>query len=91
VSLPSRLIVGGVAAGAALAYYVHRRRARTGEGYLEILKQLPSDAQRWAGDARRRAALALEEGKTAARDREATIAGQLEAAAAAAAAPSTGA
>ena len=80
MSLQSRLIVGGIAAGAALAYYVHRRRARTGEGYIDILKQLPSDAQRWAGDARLRATRALEEGRTAAREHEAAIAGQLEAA-----------
>jgi hypothetical protein len=76
----SRLVVGGIAAGAALAYYVQKRRARTGEGYLDILRQLPSDAQRWAGDAKRKAAQALEEGKTAARDREAEFARQLTAA-----------
>jgi hypothetical protein len=76
----SKLVVGGVAAGAALAYYVQRRRARTGEGYLEILAQLPSEAQRWAVDARRKAALALEEGKAAARDRDAEFARQLTAA-----------
>src|SRR5450759_4535531 len=62
--------VGGIAAGAALAYYVQKRRAHTGEGYLDILRQLPSDAQRWAVDAKRRAALALEEGKAAARERD---------------------
>ena len=80
MGIPRGLIVGGVAAGAALAYYVQRRRPRTGEGYLDIIRQLPSDAQRWVGDARRRATQALEDGKTAARDREADIAGQLAAA-----------
>ena len=66
----SKLVVGGMAAGVALAYYVQKRRAHTGEGYLDILRQLPSDAQRWAVDAKRRAALALEEGKAAARERD---------------------
>ena len=93
MSFPSRLIVGGVAAGAALAYYVHRRRARTGEGYLDIIMQLPGDAQRGVRDAGQRATQALEEGKAAARDREAEIAGQLQTAAgdAAAAAATPGA
>jgi hypothetical protein len=76
----SKLVVVGVVAGAALAYYAQRRRARTGEGYLEILRQLPSQAQRWAVDARRKTALALEEGKAAARDRDAKFARQLTAA-----------
>jgi hypothetical protein len=66
----SKFVAGGIAAGAALAYYVQKRRARTGEGYLDIIRQLPSDAQRWAGDAKRRAALALDEGKSAARRRD---------------------
>jgi len=76
----SKLVVGGIAAGAALAYYVQKRRARTGEGYLDILRQLPSDAQRWAADAKRRGALALEDGKAAAREREAGFTKQLTAA-----------
>ena len=70
MSFTSKLVVGGIAAGAALAYYVQKRRARTGEGHLDILRQMPSDAQRWAVDAKRRAALALEEGKAAARERD---------------------
>ncbi len=82
MAFSGKLIVGGIAAGAALAYYVRRRKARTGEGYVEILKQLPGDAQRWASDARRRAALALEEGKAAARAREAELTRQLAAVAA---------
>ena len=76
----SKLVAGGIAAGAALAYYVQKRRARTGEGYLDILRQLPSDAQRWAVDAKRKAVLALEEGKTAARERDADFRKQLTAA-----------
>ena len=76
----SKLVVGGVAAGAALAYYVQKRRARTGEGYLAILRQLPSDAQSWVVDASRRATLALEDGRSAAREREADFAKQLTAA-----------
>jgi hypothetical protein len=76
----SKLIVGGFVAGAALAYYVKKRHAYGGEGYLDIVKHLPADAQRWATDARRRAVLALEEGKTAAREREADIMRRLEAA-----------
>jgi len=76
----SKLVAGGVAAGAALAHYVQKRRARTGEGYLDIVRQLPSDAQRWAGDAKRKAALALNEGKAAARQRDADFTQQLTAA-----------
>ena len=80
MGFPSRLVVGGIVAGAALAYYVQRRRARTGESYVQILLQLPSDAQRWVQDAQRRATQALEEGKTAARERDAELTRQLEAA-----------
>jgi hypothetical protein len=75
-----KLIFGSIAAGAALAYYVQRRKARTGEGYVQIVMQLPGDAQRWVVDARHRATQALEEGKTAARDRDAELTRQLEAA-----------
>jgi hypothetical protein len=82
MGLTSKLIVGGVAAGAALAYYVQKRRARTGEGYLDIIRQLPADAQRWTGDARRKAVLALEDGRASARDREAAFSKELTAASA---------
>jgi len=61
---------------------VQKRRARTGEGYLDILRQLPSDAQRWAVDAKHRAALALEEGRAAARERDSDFRKQLTAASA---------
>ena len=76
----SKLVAGGIAAGAALAYYVQKRRARSGEGYLDIIRQLPSDAQRWAVDAKRRAALALEEGKAAAHERDTEFTEQIAAA-----------
>jgi hypothetical protein len=77
MGLSGKLIVGSIAAGAALAYYVQRRRTRTGESYLDIIRQLPGDAQRWATDARQRATLALEDGKTAARERDAALTQQL--------------
>lgn len=80
MGLSSRLVVGGIVAGAALAYYVQRRRATTGDGYVQILLQLPSDAQRWVAESRRRATLALEEGRSAARERDAELGRQLEAA-----------
>jgi len=80
MGLASKLVAGGIAAGVALAYHVQKRRARTGEGYLDIVRQLPSDAQRWAVDAKRRAALALEEGKAAARERDSEFTKQLAAA-----------
>jgi hypothetical protein len=80
MAFSGKLILGGIAAGAALAYYVQRRKARTGEGYVQILMQLPGDAQRWVVDARSRATLALEEGKPAARERDAELTKQLEAA-----------
>ena len=76
----SKLVAGGIAAGAALAYYVQKRRARTGASYLDIVRQLPSDAQRWAVDAKRRAAVALEEGKAAARERDSEFTQQIAAA-----------
>lgn len=78
----TRLIVSGAVAGAALAYYVRNRRARTGQGYLEIVRRLPGDALRWADDTKSRATHALEEGKTAARERDAEFTRQITAAAA---------
>ncbi len=75
----SKLVFGGAAAGAALAYYVSQRHERTGESYLGIVKSLPSDAQRWVGETRRRATLALEDGRSAARERETEITQQLAA------------
>ncbi len=78
--LPRSLTAGAVMAGAALALYVHRRHQATGEGYLQVLKQLPSDAQRWATTTRERAVKAIEDGRAAARDREDQLTRQLEAA-----------
>lgn len=75
-----KLVFGGIVAGAALAYYVQRRRARSGESYVQILMQLPADAQRWVAETRQRAVLALEEGRSAARERDAELTRQLEAA-----------
>jgi hypothetical protein len=74
------LVAGAAVAGAALALYVRRRHRFTGQGYADIIKQLPSDARRWATQTRERAAKALEEGRTAARLREDELTMQLEAA-----------
>ena len=68
MGLSTRLIVSGAVAGVAFTYYVRSRHARTGEGYLHIVRQLPGDALRWVDDTRSRATKALEEGKSAARD-----------------------
>jgi hypothetical protein len=76
----TRLIVGGVAAGAALAYYVRGRHLTTGEAYLEILAQLPSAARGSVARVKRRAVLALEDGRAAARARDDEYTRQLEAA-----------
>ena len=78
--LPRSLLAGAVLAGAALAYYVQQRHIDTGEGYLDIVRQLPADLPRLARDVRRKATLALEDGVSAARRREAEITKQLEAA-----------
>ena len=71
---------GAVVAGAALAIYVRRRHRRTGQSYVQIIRQLPSDAQRWATQTRERAVKALEDGRAAARVREDELTKQLEAA-----------
>ncbi len=76
----TKLIVSGAVAGAALTYYMRSRRARTGEGYLQIVRSLPGDALRWADDTKARATKALEEGKGAARDRDEEFSRQLLAA-----------
>ena len=69
MGLSTKLIVSGAVAGAALTYYLRSQRARTGEGYLDIVRRLPGDVLRWADDTRARATKALDEGKAAARDR----------------------
>ena len=80
MGLSAKLVVSGAVAGAALTYYVRSRRARTGEGYLQIARSLPGDALRWIDDTKGHAAKALEEGKTAARERDDEFARQLLAA-----------
>ncbi len=77
MGLSTRLIVAGAVAGTALAYYVSSRRARTGEGYIDIVRRLPGDALCWMDETRSRAALALEEGRSAARERDAEFTRQL--------------
>jgi hypothetical protein len=80
MGLSTRLVVSGAVAGAALAFYVRSRHAETGEGYLQIVRGLPGDALRWVDDTKARATKALEEGKSAARERDAEFAQQLLAA-----------
>jgi hypothetical protein len=80
MSFSSRLLIGGLVGGAALTYYVRQRRRSTGAGYVEILLQLPSDAQRWAAQTRQRITLALEDGKAAAQARDAEFTRLLSAA-----------
>jgi hypothetical protein len=80
MGLSSRLVIGGLAGGVALTYYVRKQRRDTGAGYVEILRRLPSDAQRWAGQARRRVTLALESGRIAAQARDAEFTRALSAA-----------
>ena len=83
MGLSSRLVIGGLVGGVALTYYVRKRRRTSGAGYVEILLQLPADAQRWAVQVRRRAVLALEDGKVAAQAREAEFTRELTSASAA--------
>lgn len=80
MALPAKLVIGGIVAGAGLAYYVRQRHQRSGESYLDIVKQLPSLARTSVKDLRRRATLALEDGKAAARAREDELVRQLGAA-----------
>jgi hypothetical protein len=68
-----------IVAGAGLAYYVHQRHQRMGVGYLDVIKQLPGEVQRAGDEALRRAAEAVEQGRAAARRREADLVRQLEA------------
>jgi hypothetical protein len=74
------LLGAAVVAGAGLVYYVHQRHQRLGVGYLDVIKQLPGEVQRAGGEARKRATEALEQGKSAARRREADLVRQLKAA-----------
>jgi hypothetical protein len=70
VKLLGTLVFGSALVGAGLAFYVHDRSRTTGESYLEVVRQLPADARRAYGEVRRRSALALEDGLSAARRRE---------------------
>jgi len=70
VRLWGTIIFGSVLAGTGVAYYVRERSESTGQGYVEVLLQLPSEALRGYGEARRRARLALDDGLRAARSRE---------------------
>jgi hypothetical protein len=70
VRLWGTLLFGTALAGAGLAYYVRDRSQATGQSYLGVLRQLPSEARRGYGEVRRRAQLALGDGLQAARDRE---------------------
>jgi len=72
---------GAALAGAGLAYYVRDRSQATGQSYVEVLRQLPQEARRGYGEARRRVTLALEDGLQAARSREHQVERALAAAA----------
>ncbi len=80
MGLSTRLVVSGAVAGAALTFYVRAKRAETGDGYLQIVRRLPGDVLRWIDDTKARATKALEEGKSAARDRDEEFSRQLLAA-----------
>ena len=80
MGLSTKLVVSGAVAGAALAFYVRSGVQSTGEGYLQIVRRLPGAALRWVDDTRARATRALEEGKSAARDRDEEFSRQLLAA-----------
>ena len=75
------LLFGTALAGAGLAYYVRDRKEQSGQTYLEILRQLPSEARRGYGEVRRRAQLALGDGLQASRDRGSQVDRALTAAA----------
>jgi hypothetical protein len=62
--------LGIVLVGAGVAYYVRRRSAECGLAYMDVLKQLPGEARRYWDETRRRGALALEDGLSAAHRRE---------------------
>ena len=75
------LVFGSALVGAGLAYYVRERSRTTGQSYLEVLRQLPSEARRGYIEARGRAQLALNEGLRVARAREQQVQRDLLAAA----------
>ena len=67
------LLFGTALAGAGVAYYVRDRSQATGQSYIEVLRQLPSEALRGYGEARRRAQRAIDDGLRAARVREGQV------------------
>jgi hypothetical protein len=91
MSLLNRLVGAAVITGVGVAYYVHQRKVRSGASYLDVIKQLPGEVQRVSTEARRRASEAVEQGKAAARRRDAELARQLESAGSAPAAQAPGA
>jgi hypothetical protein len=80
VKLFGTLVFGTALAGAGLAYFVHERSRATGESYLEVVRQLPGEARKAYGEARRRTVLAVEDGLRAARHREDLVERELVAA-----------
>ncbi len=62
--------LGALVAGAGLALYVRRQSEQTGVGYATVIRQLVGDIPYLVDDARRRARLALEQGREAARRRQ---------------------
>jgi len=73
VRLWGTLLFGTALAGAGLARYVRDRSQTTGQSYLTVLRQLPSEARRGYGEVRRRAQLAVGDGLQAARDRDTRV------------------
>jgi hypothetical protein len=80
MGLSAKLIAGGLVAGAALAYYVVTTHEASGQSYLQVIAGLPKAARQSVGDVRRRATLALQDGRAAARAREDELVRQLGAA-----------
>jgi hypothetical protein len=62
--------LGAVVAGAGLALYVRRQSEQTGVGYATVIRRLVGDIPWLVDDARRRARLALEQGREAAHRRQ---------------------
>ncbi|MEZ5125649.1 MAG: hypothetical protein R2826_05315 [Thermoleophilia bacterium] len=77
MAFSTRLVLGGLALGTALAYYVKKQHAATGDDYVSIIAQLPAAARRAASDIKERAAVAFEDGRTAARARDGELVRQI--------------
>ena len=76
----SSLLGAAVVTGAGVAYYAYRKHCDTGQSYLDIVKQLPGEVQRRAGEA-------VSEGRAAARRRDQEMARQLQTGSSAPASP----